>query len=163
MSEKTVRTLCFECHSRCGVLVEVRDGKIVGIKGDKEHPFSRGFTCFKARAVKEMIYHPDRITQPLVSLGGRGRGRWEEVSWDKALDIIAERLLQMREKWGAESVVMGQGTTRGLPPIHKRFLACFGSPNMMGTQNMSGGPIFVGSNVTCGFSALRNPDFAQSK
>jgi thiosulfate reductase/polysulfide reductase chain A len=163
MSEKTVRTLCFECHSRCGVLVEVRDGKIVGIKGDKEHPFSRGFTCFKARAVKEMIYHPDRITQPLVSLGGRGRGRWEEVSWDKALDIIAERLLRMREKWGAESVVMGQGTTRGLPPIQKRFLACFGSPNMMGTQNMSGGPIFVGSNVTCGFAALMNPDFAQSK
>ena len=47
MSTKTVRTICFECHSRCGVLVEVVDGKIVGIKGDKDHPISHGYMCPK--------------------------------------------------------------------------------------------------------------------
>ncbi|MHA2269525.1 MAG: hypothetical protein ACXAB8_17140, partial [Promethearchaeota archaeon] len=43
MGTKTVRTICFDCHSRCGVLLEVKDGKVVGVKGDKDHPISHGY------------------------------------------------------------------------------------------------------------------------
>ena len=79
MSIKTVRTLCFECHSRCGVLLEVENGKIIGIKGDKDHPFSHGYTCPKGRAVREIIYHPDRITHPLKRIGEKGEGKFEKI------------------------------------------------------------------------------------
>ena len=162
MRSETIRTICFECHSRCGVLLQVKDGKLTGIKGDKENPFSHGYVCPKGCAFKEIIYHPERITKPLVRVGDKGRGRFEETSWNRALDIIAEKLLDCREKWGAESVVFGQGTTRGMPPSIGRFLSCFGSPNYMAPLNYSGGPILVGGVATCGFS-LFDPDYKNSK
>ena len=81
MTEKRfTRTICFECHSRCGVLVEVDQGKIGGITGDKNHPLSQGFICPKARAVKEIVYHRERLTKPLKRIGPRGKGQWEEIS-----------------------------------------------------------------------------------
>jgi len=162
MSTKTVRTICFECHSRCGVLVEVLDGKVVGIKGDKDHPISHGYMCPKGRACMEIIYHPERLTKPLIRKGERGEGKFEEVSWDKALDIIAKKLLETREKWGAESVVFGQGTTRGMPPWIYRFMSLFGTPNFMSAGHMSGAPIALASSLTAGFGIL-DPDYGNSK
>jgi thiosulfate reductase/polysulfide reductase chain A len=162
MSPKNVRSICFECHSRCGVILEVKEGKLTGVKGDPDHPHSHGYTCPKGRAASEMIYHPDRITKPLVKVGPKTGKQFEETSWDNALNIIAERLLESREKWGAESVVFGTGTTRGMAPYLNRFLTLFGSPNFMAPSNMSGGPIVVGSAATCGFG-LVDPDFANSR
>jgi len=162
MASKTVKSICFECHSRCGVLLEVNNGKLVGIKGDKDHPFSHGYICPKGRACMEIMYHPERITRPLVKAGGKENSKFEPVSWDTALDLIAERLLESREKWGAESLVLGSGTTRGMAPYLNRFLTLFGSPNFMAPSNMSGGPIVVGSAATCGFG-LVDPDYASSR
>lgn len=162
MATKKIRTICFECHSRCGVILEIKDGRVVGIKGDKEHPFSHGYICPKGRACMEIMYHPDRITRPLVKVGDRRGERFEESSWDKALGIISENLLDSRKQWGAESVVIGVGTTRGTAPYLGRFLTAFGSPNYMAPSNMSGGPIVVGSAATCGFGMV-DPDYASSQ
>jgi anaerobic selenocysteine-containing dehydrogenase len=162
MSHSQVRTICFECHSRCGVLIDVEDNRMVGIKGDKSHPFSKGFICPKGKACGELIYHPDRITTPLVRIGEKGSGRFGKVSWDRALSIIADKMLQAREGCGAESVVLGHGTTRGLSPYLYRFASTFGSPNVMAPSNYSGGPIIMGSVMTCGFSMME-PDFSNSK
>ncbi|MFZ5573459.1 MAG: molybdopterin-containing oxidoreductase family protein [Thermodesulfobacteriota bacterium] len=162
MKATTIRTICFECHSRCGVLVTVAGGKITGITGDKDHPFSHGFICPKGRALTEMVYHPDRIRQPLARNRRGKSGALEAVSWDQALERIGERLLDCRERWGAESVVLGSGTTRGLAPYLNYFLFRFGSPNFMAPSNMSGGPIVVGSGATCGFT-LVDPDYARSR
>ena len=162
MSTKMVRTICFECHSRCGVLLEVKDGKIVGVKGDKEHPISHGYICPKGMACMEIIYHSERLTKPLMRVGERGEGKFKEISWDEALDIIAKKLLETREKWGAESVVFGQGTTRGMPPWIYRFMSLFGTPNFMSAGHMSGAPIALTSAITAGFGIL-DPDYGNSK
>ncbi|MFP4477383.1 MAG: molybdopterin-dependent oxidoreductase [Desulfatibacillaceae bacterium] len=162
MAVEKVRTICFECHSRCGCHVEVDNGRIVGIKGDKAHPHSHGYLCPKGRACAEIVYHPERITKPLLRVGDRNSGRFEEASWDKALDVVAENLLAAKEKHGPESVVFGSGTTRGLAPYLNRFLALFGSPNFMAPSNMSGGPIVVGSAATMGFTMV-DPDYANAK
>ena len=143
------------------MILEVKDGRLAGVKGDPGHPHSHGYTCPKGRAAAEIIYHPDRITKPLVKTGPRTGSRFEETSWDSALGIISERLLESREKWGAESVVLGTGTTRGTAPYINRFLTLFGSPNFMAPSNMSGGPIVLGSAATCGFG-LVDPDYANS-
>lgn len=162
MSKQTVKTICFECHSRCGVILDIEHGKLAGVKGDKDHPFSHGYTCPKGRAAMEIMYHPDRITRPLLKVGGKDSTRFEACSWDKALKVIAERLLECRGTWGAESVVLGSGTTRGMAPYLNRFLSVFGSPNFMAPSNMSGGPLIMGSGATCGFG-LVDPDYAKSR
>ena len=162
MSIKTVRTICFECHSRCGVLLEVENGKIVGIEGDKDHPFSHGYTCPKGLAVREIIYHPDRITHPLRRVGERGEGKFEKISWNNAFDIISKRLLETRDQYGAESVVFGGGTTRGFRPWIFRFSGLFGTPNYYGPVNYSGGPLALGFGSVCSIGSFP-PDFANSK
>ncbi len=162
MTVKSVRTLCFECHSRCGVVLDVENGTVTGIRGDKTHPHSRGYLCPKGNACMEIMYHPERILTPLVKVGGKKSGRFEAASWDKALGIVAENLLSAKEKYGPESVVFGSGTTRGMAPYLNRFLALFGSPTFMAPSNMSGGPIVIGSAATCGFT-LVDPDYANSK
>jgi len=110
----------------------------------------------------EIIYHPERITTPLIRVGSREKGRFEKTSWNHALEVISEHLIKSRDKWGAESLVFGTGTTRGMPPWLNRFLTLFGSPNLMAPSNMSGGPLVIGSTVTCGFQ-LMYPDYAATK
>jgi thiosulfate reductase/polysulfide reductase chain A len=129
VSVKNIRSICFECHSRCGVILEVTGDKLTGIRGDKDHPFSKGFLCPKGKAVMEIIYHPERVTKPLVRTGSRGQGRFSPVSWDEATGLISEKLLGIREKDGAEAFAVGTGTTRGIPPFLHRFMAAYGSPN----------------------------------
>ncbi|MBE0597156.1 MAG: molybdopterin-dependent oxidoreductase [Desulfuromonadales bacterium] len=164
MTEKAVRSICFEagCHARCGVLVEVAYGRVLGIRGDKDHPFSRGFTCPKGRATRDVIYHPERITRPQLRVGAKHSGRFESVSWDTALGHIADQLLATRQRWGAEALVFGAGTVRGLHPHLNRFLALFGSPNFFSPINMSGGPLIMGSALTCGL-ALLGPDYGNTR
>ncbi|MCF8029040.1 MAG: molybdopterin-dependent oxidoreductase [Desulfobacteraceae bacterium] len=158
MAIRTVKSICFECHSRCGVALEIEDGKLKSVRGDKAHPISRGYICPKGTANPEIVYHPERITTPLV----KSKTGFEKTSWDRALSIIADKMTDAREKFGAESVVFGSGTTRGLAPYLNRFLTCFGSPNFMAPSNMSGGPIVMGSAATCGFG-LSDPDYANSR
>ncbi|MFW5937188.1 MAG: molybdopterin-containing oxidoreductase family protein [Desulfosalsimonas sp.] len=158
MTTRTVKSICFECHSRCGVELEIEDEKLKSVRGDKAHPISRGYICPKGTANPEIVYHPERITTPLV----KSKTGFEKTSWDHALSMIADKMTDAREKFGAESVVFGTGTTRGLAPYLSRFLTCFGSPNFMAPSNMSGGPIVMGSAATCGFG-LSDPDYANSR
>lgn len=76
--EKIVRTVCQGCHCECGVMVKVKDGRVVKIKGDPDHPMNRGFICVKGRVQHEIIYHPDRLKYPLRRVGGRGEGNGRE-------------------------------------------------------------------------------------
>jgi len=158
MESKIVKSICFECHSRCGVVLSIENGRLTGMKGDKDHPISPGYICPKGAANAEIVYHPERITTPLV----RKNGGFVETSWDHAVSMISDKMNDAREKFGAESVVFGSGTTRGMAPYLNRFLTAFGSPNFMAPSNMSGGPIVMGSAATCGFG-LVDPDYANSR
>ena len=101
--KRMVRTICQACHCECGVLVEVEDGRLTKVKGDPEHPMNRGFTCIKGRAQPQVVYHPDRVIYPLRRVGERGGGKWEKVSWNTALEEIAEKLTALKDKYGPES------------------------------------------------------------
>ncbi len=162
MQNQTIRTICFECHSRCGVFLETENGKISAIRGDKDHPHSHGYICPKARAVKEMIYHPQRIMTPLVRTGDKKSGTFRKASWDDALSIIAEHLLGAKTDFGAESIVFGSGTTRGTAPYIGKFLSLLGSPNFMAPSNYSGGPIAMGALLVSGFGMV-DPDYINAK
>ena len=117
------------CHGGCGVKLYVKDGKLLKVEGDEDHPFLQGRLCPRALAFTQYIYNPDRLRYPLKRVGERGEGKWARISWDEAMDTCEHRLKEIRSKYGAESVVFGQGTGRdaGGPII---FLAyAYGSPN----------------------------------
>jgi anaerobic selenocysteine-containing dehydrogenase len=89
----TRRTMCpMNCHpTLCGMLVELEDGRLVGVSGDPDNPDSRGFLCVRGRASREIIGNPKRLLQPLIR-ADRAGGAWREASWDEALDLIAARM-----------------------------------------------------------------------
>ena len=74
------------CHGGCGAEIYVKDGKVVKVEGNEEHPYHQGRLCPRALALTQYIHHPDRLRHPLKRVGERGSGKWERISWDEALD-----------------------------------------------------------------------------
>ncbi len=95
-----VPTVCFNCESACGLLAYM-DRETLDIKkfeGNPAHPGSRGRNCAKGPATLNQIYDPERILYPLKRVGKRGEGKWKRVSWDEALDDIAAKMRESRQR-----------------------------------------------------------------
>ncbi len=90
---RIVRTMCpMSCHpTLCGMLVEVEDGRLVQVMGDKDNPDSQGFLCVRGQASREVIDNPARLLRPLVRTR-RTEDAWREASWEEALDLIVARM-----------------------------------------------------------------------
>ena len=92
-SNGLVRAACpHDCPDTCALLVTVKDGVAVSVRGDPDHPTTHGALCAKVSRYTERTYHPDRLLQPLKRTGPKGSGQFTPVSWDEALDDIAARL-----------------------------------------------------------------------
>ncbi len=130
---KRIRTNCRACgHAGCGAFVTVEDGKAIKIEPDKEHPISKGYMCRKARGfMQDMQYHPDRLKYPQKRIGERGENKWERISWDEALDTIANKLNLIKAESGPEAVVFGHGTGRSHHRFIYRLANLFGTPNVL--------------------------------
>lgn len=152
MGERIVRTCCFECHTKCGVLAHVRDGRLVKVEGDPDHPISRGVMCSKGLAATQILYHRDRLNYPLKRTTPRGDADpgWQRISWDEALDTIASKLLEIRSRHGAECVSFGQGTGRGTNQWYFRISSTFGSPNRANPSEQCLYPSITSSKMTAG-------------
>src|SRR4051812_47765710 len=107
MSELQVRrSVCpHDCPDACGMLAWVKDGQIVRVGGDPDHPVTRGAICGKANRYMERIYSPDRVLYPQRRIGPKGEGQFERISWDAALDLIAERFHAIVREHGAEAIL----------------------------------------------------------
>ena len=88
-TRRTIRTMCpMNCHpTLCGMLATVEGDQLIGVKGDKENPDSRGFLCVRGQAAGEIIDNPQRLLYPMVR-ETRGSNDWRRVSWDEALDRV---------------------------------------------------------------------------
>jgi len=148
-----VKTHCGRMdHGGCGLLVGVRGNEIVQVKGDPEGYLNRGYTCFKGRVSADRLTHPNRLRYPLKRAGQRGEGKWQRVSWGQALGEIAENLLKIKEKHGARAVGFGAGMPKGLEHLVLIRLAnIFGSPNVVGIQDVCHAGREVTGMHTCGF------------
>lgn len=133
--EQIAKSTCRMCHGVCGMLVHIRDGEVIKVSGDPDCPTNLGYTCSKGRASVELLYHPDRLKYPMKRAGARGENRWRRIGWDEALDTIAEKLLEYKRDFGAESVVTAIGTGRPHNTMLMRFTNCFGSPNHLSIIN----------------------------
>jgi len=117
------------CHGGCGVKFYVRDGRLVKVEGDEDHPYSHGRLCPRMLALTQYVYHPERFTHPLKRVGARGEGNFEQISWDEALDTVEERFNRFKTDYGAESVLFVQGTGRDVGGPISFLCYSFGSPN----------------------------------
>lgn len=155
MSEKRIiKSACRMCHGVCQVLVHMEDERVVKITGDPESPTSRGYLCPKGAASPELLYHKARILHPLRRAGRRGENRWERISWDDALDEMAQRLLAIKEESGSEYVGMTQGTGRPYENIFNRFANAFGTPNFTAPAHICYLPRIMVSLFTMGFPLM---------
>ena len=94
-----------DCPSTCALEVEVIDGRTIGrVRGAEDNSYTAGVICAKVARYAERIHHPDRLLHPLRRVGPKGSGRFARVSWDEALDLVAERFLEAERRGGPESV-----------------------------------------------------------
>lgn len=127
-----IPTMCEMCVWRCGVLAKVQNGRVVKLEGNPEHPHSKGRLCARGQSGLMTTYDPDRVLEPLVRVGKRGAGKFRKTSWDEALDIVAENMLSIKEKYGPEAMIFS--STHNLSQTQfENLLYSFGSPNY-GTQ-----------------------------
>jgi anaerobic selenocysteine-containing dehydrogenase len=94
-----------DCPSTCALEIEVLDGKRIGsVRGAEANSYTSGVVCAKVARYAERIHHPDRVTRPLLRTGPKGSGQFRAMSWDEALDRVAEAFIKTASLHGAEAV-----------------------------------------------------------
>jgi anaerobic selenocysteine-containing dehydrogenase len=148
-----VKTHCARMdHGGCAILVGVKNGKIVKVKGDPDGYFNKGYICPKGVASPDRLTHPDRLKYPLKRVGKRGEGKWERISWDEALHCIADNLNKIKEEYGPKSIAFGVGMPKGLEHfVLIRLANLYGSPNVIASQDVCHAPREITGIHTCGF------------
>jgi anaerobic selenocysteine-containing dehydrogenase len=112
----TVRTACpLDCPDSCTLDVTVERGRIVKIDGGDTNPTTRDFICAKVRRFDRRVYGEDRLLFPAIRQGAKGKGVFTRVTWDEALDHIARRMIEIRDRWGADAILpFSYGGSNGL-------------------------------------------------
>ncbi len=142
----------------------MRNGRVVDFAPNRDHPYSKGAFCIKGiRGAPGTTYSPTRLLRPRRRLGARGEGRWADISWDEALEEMADRLAQVRHKYGPEAIV---GATSGAyfsrSVILALMLRSIGSPNWMINQDLCGGCRAVSARVM-GLDITRGEDIDNTR
>ncbi|MFH1242453.1 MAG: molybdopterin-dependent oxidoreductase [Pseudomonadota bacterium] len=143
---RKVRTVCRSCHGGCGVIAHVKESKVIKVEGDPGSPISHGSMCSKGLAVTQLAYHPDRILYPMK----KTEEGWERITWDEALDSVAERFRSVIKEHGPESIVIGQGTGRDYESHLYRFANLLGTPNVLTAGHMCYVSRVGATLITCG-------------
>ncbi len=129
--EKLIPTFCAMCgpSAGCGILAKVVNGKFVGIEPMPECPLNNGKNCPKAHAAPQWVYSPERLKYPMKRVGKKGEGKFQRITWDEAIKLIADKLLELKAKYGPESLGTVSPARRSYSEYIYRFLMTHGSPN----------------------------------
>ena len=154
-SETVIRTGCTMVSPGCRVNIVVDDGKITQVRPNPED--EKNGLCIRPHSIPEWVYSKERLTSPLK----RENGIWKQISWDEALSFIAEKLLDIKEKYGAKALVVhtGQALVRNVVRRStKRFCHAYGTPNFTSSlltfttpTNPSPSTCFTDSNTGINF------------
>jgi len=158
-------TTCYMCACRCGIKVHVRDGEVRYIEGNPEHPLNKGVICAKGSAGIMKQVSPARLTKPLMRKAGaaRGAGEFEAISWDKAFEVLTERLAKIRNTDPKKfALFTGRDQMQALTGL---FARQFGTPNYAAhggfcSVNMAAGMIYT---IGGSFWEFGGPDLDHAK
>ncbi len=161
--ETIVRAACpHDCPDTCAMLVTVKDGVAVKVQGDPSHPFTDGTLCTKVAHYPERTYSPDRLQHPLKRVGPKGKGEFERIGWDEALDEIAVRLKQLAGENPESILPVSYAGTMGMlqyASMDRRFFHKLGASQLERTLCSSAGK--AGVKVTLGGSYGMDPEHYQ--
>lgn len=137
MAQEKHIIFCPVCGTHCCHYAYVENGKVVKIEPALDIARERGFPCDPCttgkgiRTILGVLNSPDRLKFPLKREGERGEGKWKRISWDEALDTIARKLSEIKDRCGPESVAILIGEPKGLEfAFAQRFATAFGTPNV---------------------------------
>ena len=130
--------MCQLCSTVCGIIGYVKEDRLIKIEGNPNDPNSRGHLCARGQAGLNHLYHPERLLYPLLRVGERGEGKWKRISWDEALDRIADKLKAVRESGKPEEFAFHQGRQRSKDAL-KRFLDAFGTKTQLSHRALCSG------------------------
>ena len=158
-------TTCYMCACRCGIRVHLRDGEVRYIEGNPDHPLNQGVICAKGSSGIMKQYSPGRLTKPLRRKAGveRGRAQFEEISWDEAFQMLAERLGRIRSEDPKRfALFTGRDQMQALTGL---FAKQFGTPNYAAhggfcSVNMAAGLIYT---IGGSFWEFGGPDLDRAK
>jgi anaerobic selenocysteine-containing dehydrogenase len=98
---KIVKSVCMLCFMVCGINAHIKNGRLVKVEGMAEHAATKGVICPRGLHLPDYVYAPDRLKYPMI----KGKdGVMHRVSWDEALGTVAERLLKIKDEYGAHAV-----------------------------------------------------------
>lgn len=167
MAAEVFRSVCaLDCPDTCSLLINVDNGRGSRLRGNPEHPVTRGFLCGKVAQYLEREYSPERLLHPMKRVGAKGEGRFERIRWDEALDTIATRLQTISSEFGPESILpYSYAGTMGLlngSGMDRRFFHRLGASRLDRTICSSAGGVAL--NATLGLRYGTEPEqFAHSK
>jgi menaquinone reductase, molybdopterin-binding-like subunit len=162
-AETRVLSTCGMCLAGCGIRVRVVDGHAVKIEGNPDAPVNRGGVCARGLAALELLYHPDRVAGPMRRAGARGENRWQPISWDEAIGVLASELGRLRKAGRPQGLVLIDGERSGTThALWARFLDAFGSPNHFGHGATSWGALAQVMRDVTGTSELPGYDFERA-
>lgn len=90
-----ITSICHFCSGGCGMLLHIKDGKLIHLEGDPDNPINEGGLCPKAASLQQVAYSPDRPKQPMYR--APGAKDWQYISWDEAIERIAKKTKEIRE------------------------------------------------------------------
>jgi thiosulfate reductase/polysulfide reductase chain A len=128
-------TVCDMCFNRCGMIARVRNGRVIKIDPNPKFLKSRGMICARGNAAIEHLYDPNRLKTPLLRKGERGQGSWQTLTWDQALDHIAEQFTRIAEKYTRCGVMFSPGSDMQSQFLN-RFAEVFGSYNVTSHETL---------------------------
>lgn len=154
-----VTTVCGLCHTNCGLKISVKNGRIDKIKGNPDHPANSGALCVKGNAIKELVYAPERLKHPLQ----KTRGGFKKISWDDALNLIADKLSAIRQKYGPHTLVRcgGAPVTEATRDAFVELLAAYGSSNFTSPGHLCSQPRKLGLRLVYG--GRSDPDYEHTR
>lgn len=136
-NEKYIPSVCLQCPGGCGILVRVVNGKAVKIEGNPLYPSNKGKTCPKGQIGLQILYDPDRIKGPMKRIGKRGSNNWQRIDWETAINIVADKIIELREKELSHTIVVMGGRYRGvMGDLVSRFCEAIGTPNNVGHSSI---------------------------
>jgi anaerobic selenocysteine-containing dehydrogenase len=150
---------CRVCRGECGVRATIEDDRVVRVEGDPGAD-TRGFICLHGLALRDIIHSRARVRRPLRRSGDS----FEEISWERALQEIAERLIAMREEFGPQALAVHTGWALVGHPIHDfllRFCRAFGTPNLSTVSSLCEAAARMAQSLTAGSKC--RPHVAESR
>lgn len=145
------------CVWACGIKAYLENGRLIKVEGLPEHPVTKGYICPRGEALPSYVYSASRLTKPLL----KEKGRFQKVSWDTALDYCAEKLNEIKKKYGARSLAVFCGSV-GVENIEvatfaRRFKGAYGTPNLLSVENICYRTRILARQLTFGRYPLDDP------